>query len=137
MRLSTLSWTERGGDGGPGSLSALPLSVASRTGGRRTIRLVDHNQSGDWYAKATPAIDPLLERHPTGSKAPAARPQLPTLGHSWRRESDIAPRENPWEAALDLINLGFLISHVSYLAFLQASLTVLETYNRTDPEKTS
>jgi hypothetical protein len=48
-----------------------------------------------------------------------------------------APRENSWEAAVDLINLGFLISHVSYLAFLQASLTVLETYNRTDPEKTS
>ena len=48
-----------------------------------------------------------------------------------------APRENSWEAALDPINRGFLISHVSYLAFLQASLAVLETYNRTDPEKTS
>jgi hypothetical protein len=47
-----------------------------------------------------------------------------------------APRENSWEAALELINLGFLISHVNYLAFLQASLTVLEAYNRTDPEMT-
>ena len=37
-----------------------------------------------------------------------------------------APRENSCEAALELINLGFLISQVNYLAFLQASLTVLE-----------
>jgi hypothetical protein len=42
-----------------------------------------------------------------------------------------------WEAALELINLGFLISHGNYLTFLQASKTVLEAYNWTDPEKTS
>ena len=47
------------------------------------------------------------------------------------------PREGSWEAALELINLGFLISHGNYLALLQASITVLEAYNRTDPEKTS
>ena len=48
-----------------------------------------------------------------------------------------APRESSWEAALELINLGLFISHGNYLAFLQASMTVLEAYNRTDPEKTS
>jgi hypothetical protein len=46
------------------------------------------------------------------------------------------PRENSWEAALELINLGFLISHGNYLAFLQASITLLEAYNRADSEKT-
>jgi hypothetical protein len=45
-----------------------------------------------------------------------------------------AQRESSWEAALELINLGFLISHVNYLAFLQASTTVLKACNRTDPE---
>jgi hypothetical protein len=47
------------------------------------------------------------------------------------------PRESSWEAALELINLGFLISYENYLAFLQASKPVLEACNWTDPEKTS
>jgi hypothetical protein len=47
-----------------------------------------------------------------------------------------AQRESSWEAALELINLGFLIFHGNYLGFLQASITALEAYNRTDPEKT-
>jgi hypothetical protein len=45
-----------------------------------------------------------------------------------------AQRESSWEAAFELINLGFLISHGNYLAFLHASTTVLEACNRTDPE---
>jgi hypothetical protein len=45
-------------------------------------------------------------------------------------------RKSPWEAALELIDLGFLISHGNYLAFLQTSITALEAYNGTDPEKT-
>ena len=48
-----------------------------------------------------------------------------------------APRESSWEAALELINLGLLVSHVNYLAFLQTSITVLDACNRTGPEKTS
>ena len=47
------------------------------------------------------------------------------------------PRQSSWEAALELIDLGFLVSHASYLAFMQASLTVLEAYNWTDPERNS
>ena len=43
---------------------------------------------------------------------------------------------SPWEAGLELINLGFLISHVNYLAFLEASNIVLGVHNWTDPEKT-
>jgi hypothetical protein len=46
-----------------------------------------------------------------------------------------APRESSWEAAL--INLGSLIFHANYLALLQASMTVLEAYSRTDPEEAS
>jgi hypothetical protein len=52
------------------------------------------------------------------------------------RRSRSASRESSWEAALELINLGLLISHGNYLAFLQASTTVLEAYYRTDLEKT-
>ena len=44
-----------------------------------------------------------------------------------------APRESSWEAAFELVNLGLLVSHSNYLAFLQASITVLEACNRTDP----
>src|SRR3984893_12635581 len=40
-------------------------------------------------------------------------------------------------ASLGLIDLGFLVSHASYLAFMQASLTVLKAYNWTDPERTN
>jgi hypothetical protein len=47
------------------------------------------------------------------------------------------PRERLWQAALELIDLGFSISHGNYLAYLQASIIVLEAYNWTDPEKTS
>jgi hypothetical protein len=45
-----------------------------------------------------------------------------------------APRESSWEAAFELVNLGLLVSHSNYLAFLQASITVLEACHRTDPE---
>ena len=51
-------------------------------------RMTVNDKSGDRYVKATPTIDPLLERRPAGSKAPAAR-QLPTFGHSWGRASEI------------------------------------------------
>ena len=60
----------------------------------------------------------------------------PLVIHGGARAISV-PRESSWEAALELINLGFLICHGNYLTFLQASITVLEAYNRTDPEKTS
>jgi hypothetical protein len=44
---------------------------------------------------------------------------------------------NSWEAALELVELGFLIAHANYLAFLAASNTVFGAHNWTDPEKTS
>ena len=60
----------------------------------------------------------------------------PLVIHGGARARSV-PRESSWEAALELIKLGFLVSHCNYLVFLQASITVLEAYNRTDPEKTS
>jgi hypothetical protein len=42
------------------------------------------------------------------------------------------PSESPWESAIELVNLGFFISHGNYLAFLQSSMTALEAYYRTD-----
>jgi hypothetical protein len=71
---------------------------------------------------------------PEAKHSQRSRSFRPSVIHGGARAIS-APRESSWEAALDLINLGFLISHVSYLAFLQASLTVLETCNRKDPEK--
>ena len=46
-----------------------------------------------------------------------------------------ATKESAWEAALELMDLSFSISLRNYRAFLQASITILEAYNRTDPEK--
>ena len=60
----------------------------------------------------------------------------PLVIHGGARERSV-PRESSWEAALKLIDLGLLISHVNYLAFLRASKIVLEAHNWTDPEKTS
>jgi len=40
-------------------------------------------------------------------------------------------------AAHELVGLGFLISHANYLAFLEASITVLGAHHWNDPEKTS
>jgi hypothetical protein len=60
----------------------------------------------------------------------------PLVIHGGARARSV-PRESSWEAALELVNLGFSISHRNYLAFLQASITVLEAYKWTDPEKTS
>jgi hypothetical protein len=48
-----------------------------------------------------------------------------------------APEQNSWEAALKLIDLGFLACQLNYLSFLQASLSVLEAQTWTDAEKTS
>jgi hypothetical protein len=51
-----------------------------------------------------------------------------------RAQTRSAQRESSWEAALELINLGFLISYDNYLAFLRASIIVLEACNRMAPE---
>jgi hypothetical protein len=60
----------------------------------------------------------------------------PLVIHGGARARPV-PRGSSWEAALKLIDLGLLISHVNYLAFLQASITVLDAHNWTDSEKTS
>jgi hypothetical protein len=46
-----------------------------------------------------------------------------------------APRESLWEAALELSILVFQFPMA--ITLLQASMTVIEAYNRTDLEKTS
>jgi hypothetical protein len=46
-----------------------------------------------------------------------------------------APGASAWEAALELMNLSFSISIRNYRTFLQASIAILEAYDRTDPEK--
>jgi hypothetical protein len=73
---------------------------------------------------------------PGAKHRPHGRSFRPLVIHGAARPRPV-PRENSWEAALKLIDLGLLISHVSYLAFLQASVTVLDACNWSDPEKTS
>ena len=46
-----------------------------------------------------------------------------------------APGESPWEAAFELISLGFLASCRNYVAFVQTSMAVLEACNQTALEK--
>ena len=46
-----------------------------------------------------------------------------------------APSESTWEPVFKLMDLGLLVAHFNYLAFLQASVTVMEAYNWTDPKK--
>ena len=47
------------------------------------------------------------------------------------------PGERSWEAALELISLGFLVSYANYIAFLEAGASVLGGSNWIDHEKTS
>ena len=47
------------------------------------------------------------------------------------------PGEGPWEAALQLVDFGFLVCYENYLAFLKVSTAVLGGPNRTNPEKSS
>jgi hypothetical protein len=46
------------------------------------------------------------------------------------------PGEQSWEAALELFGLGLLAFYGSYLAVLQAQMSVLHGPSRTDPDKT-
>jgi hypothetical protein len=46
-----------------------------------------------------------------------------------------ATSEHPWETALELFGVGVLVAWGNYLALLEASTTVLNGSNWTDPEK--
>jgi hypothetical protein len=41
----------------------------------------------------------------------------------------------PWQAGLELFDLGLLVSQANYLAFVAASLTVLELHGWADPKQ--
>jgi hypothetical protein len=55
----------------------------------------------------------------------------PLIIHGGARARSL-PRDRPWEATLELIELGFSIFLANYLAFLEGSVTVLGTHNWTD-----
>jgi len=46
-----------------------------------------------------------------------------------------APGQHSWETALELFNLGLHVCHGSFLAFLEASMIILNNLNWTGPEK--
>jgi hypothetical protein len=64
-----------------------------------------------------------------------ARSFRPLVIHGGARARSVGGSSS--ETALELVGLGFLISHANYLAFLEASITVLGAHNWNDPEKTS
>jgi hypothetical protein len=43
-----------------------------------------------------------------------------------------APAGDPWQAVLELFDLGLLVSQTNYLAFVAASLTALELHGWAD-----
>ena len=43
--------------------------------------------------------------------------------------------EHSWETALALFNLGLHVCHGNYLAFLEASMIILNDLDGTDPER--
>ena len=45
------------------------------------------------------------------------------------------PGQHSWETALELFNLGLHVCHGNYLAFLEASMIILDDLNWTGPEK--
>jgi hypothetical protein len=47
------------------------------------------------------------------------------------------PAGDPWQAGLELFDLGLLVSQANYLAFVAASLTALELHGWTDPTQTN
>jgi hypothetical protein len=64
-----------------------------------------------------------------------ARSFRPLVIHGGARARSVGGSSS--ETALELVGLGFLISHANYLAFLEASITVLGAHHWNDPEKTS
>jgi hypothetical protein len=154
MCISTLSWIERGRDGEPAAQAHCRCrSPSESTAGERDGRSAA-SVTCSWLQSLAIAVSSttnleidmskprLLLIHCSNGVRPGAKHRQrgrsfrPLVIHGGARARSV-PRESSWEAALELINLGFLISHGNYLAFLQASITVLEAYNRTDPEKTS
>jgi hypothetical protein len=53
------------------------------------------------------------------------------------KRATAAPGEKLWEATLNLFDLGILVAQVNYLAFVAASLTVLELQGWADPKQAS
>lgn len=46
-----------------------------------------------------------------------------------------SPSANPWDSLRDLFDLAILVSQTNYLAFVAASLTVLELHGWPDPRQ--
>ncbi len=46
-----------------------------------------------------------------------------------------ATAQHSWETALELFNLGLHVGYGNYVAFLQASVSLLKDPNWTDPER--
>src|SRR3981081_1541019 len=97
-------------------------------------RLVDHNPGIDMSKPRLQLIHCSNDIPPRAKHRQHGRSFRPVVIHGGARARS-APRESSLETVLKLINLGFLVHQLNYLAFLQASLAALESHNWTDPEK--
>ncbi len=52
------------------------------------------------------------------------------------KQTTSVPADNPWTDLLDFFDLGVVVSHASYLAFLKASLAALESRDWAHPKQT-
>jgi hypothetical protein len=80
-------------------------------------------------------IDCSNDIRPGGKHRQHARNSRPLVIDGRARARSVGGSSS--ETALELVGLGFLISHANYLALLEASITVLGSHNWNDPEKTS
>jgi hypothetical protein len=51
------------------------------------------------------------------------------------KRATAVPAGDPWQALLELFDLGLLVSRTNYLAFVAASLTALELHGWADPKQ--
>jgi hypothetical protein len=115
---------------------ALSKYLRSQTRLLNDRRLVDHNPGIDMSKPRLQLIHCSNDIPPRAKHRQHGRSFRPVVIHGGARARS-APRESSLETVLKLINLGFLVHQLNYLAFLQASLAALESHNWTDPEKTS
>jgi hypothetical protein len=117
-------------------LAALSKYLRSQTRLLNDRRLVDYNPGIDMSKPRLQLIHCSNDIPPRAKHRQHGRSFRPVVIHGGARARS-APRESSLETVLKLIDMGFLVHQLNYLAFLQASLTALESHNWTDPEKTS
>ena len=105
--------------------AAAAISAVSKPACLTIAALFDHNLGIDMSKPRLQLVHSSNSIRPEAKGGRSFRPLVIPGGARTRS----APGESAWEAAFQLIDLGFL----NYLAFLEASTAVLRAHNRTAP----